>query len=220
MILGRASCGDWESASRYEWLVTNGLGGFACGTVAGANTRRYHGFLMASLRPPVERTLLVAKVELSAHYLGHETDLSANEFAGGAISGQGFVHLESFAVEDGIPTWRYAVADALLEQQIFMARGANTSYLRLELMRATAAAASDAQALGHLSRLSQPGPRRASLRLDADAAECRVQAFRAHGPYRLSLQPRDGSPPQRRVVLEFLASRGGGHAASMRWKTC
>ena len=68
--------------------MTNGLGGFACGTIAGANTRRYHGFLVASLNPPVQRTLLVAKVELSVHYLGVETDLSANEFADGAISGQ------------------------------------------------------------------------------------------------------------------------------------
>src|SRR5258708_19981378 len=88
---------------------------------------------MASLSPPVERTLLVAKIESSVQYLGMETDLSANEFAGGAISGQGFIHLESFTVEDGIPVWRYAVADALLEQRIFMAPGANTSYPRLEL---------------------------------------------------------------------------------------
>ena len=117
--------------------MTNGLGGFACGTVAGANTRRYHGFLVASLSPPVERTLLVAKIELSAQYLGVETDLSANEFAGGAISGRGFVHLESFTVEDGIPIWRYALADALLETRIFMAPGENTSYLRVELLRAT-----------------------------------------------------------------------------------
>ncbi len=122
--VGRDICGRWESAGRYEWLVTNGLGGFASGTVSGANTRRYHGFLMASLRPPVERTLLVAKIELSARYLGVDTDLSANEFAGGAISGQGFVHLESFSQCDGIPVWRYAVADALLEQRLFMAPGA------------------------------------------------------------------------------------------------
>src|SRR5450755_3471695 len=137
MILGRQTCGNWETASRHEWLVTNGLGGFACGTVAGASTRRYHGILVASLKPPVARTLLVAKIELRVQYLGAETDLSANEFAGGAISGQGFVHLESFAVPDGIPTWRYAIADALLEQKVFMAEGANTSYLRLKLLRAT-----------------------------------------------------------------------------------
>ena len=104
MTLGRDICGSWDSACRYEWLVTNGLGGFACGTIALANTRRYHGFLVASLSPPVERTLLVAKIELSVRYLDLDTDLSANEFAGGAISGQGFVHLESFAVRDGVPT--------------------------------------------------------------------------------------------------------------------
>src|ERR1700722_12899989 len=80
LILGRDSCGTWDGASRYEWLGTHGLGGFACGTPGGPNTRRYHGFLVASLIPPVERTLLVAKVEVSARYLGQCTDLSANEF--------------------------------------------------------------------------------------------------------------------------------------------
>ena len=93
---------------------------------------------MASLTPPVQRTLLVAKIDLSVEYLGLKTDLGANEFAGGTISPQGFVHLESFAVIEGIPTWRYRVADALLELQIFMAQAVNTSYLRLELIRNTA----------------------------------------------------------------------------------
>ena len=82
---------------------------------------------MASLMPPVQRTLLVAKIELSVRYLGVDSDLSANEFADGAIGGQGYVHLESFANRGAIPTWRYAVADALLEARIFMAPGANTS---------------------------------------------------------------------------------------------
>jgi predicted glycogen debranching enzyme len=130
LTLGRQTCGNWDGATAYEWLVTNGLGGYACGTVALANTRRYHAFLMASLTPPVQRTLLVAKFDLSVEYLGQKFDLTANEFTGGTVSPQGFVHLESFTVLDGIPTWRYCVADALLELQIFMAQGANTSYLR------------------------------------------------------------------------------------------
>jgi len=66
---------------------------------------------------------MVAKIELRVQYLGQESDLSSNEFAGGTVSGLGFTHLESFEVREGIPTWRYAVADALLEQQIFMAPG-------------------------------------------------------------------------------------------------
>ena len=142
---------------------------------------------MASLRPPVERTLLVAKVELSANYLGVETDLSANEFAGGAISGQGFVHLESFAVLDRVPTWRYAVADALLEQTIFMAPGANTSYLRLELKRASAALRVTLKPLITYRDYHSQGRGAQDFQLDSDARECRVQAFSGARPYRLSM---------------------------------
>jgi predicted glycogen debranching enzyme len=137
-MLGRDVCGHWNAAIAHEWLVTNGLGGYACGTVAGANTRRYHGFLMASLEPPVGRTLLVAKVDVEVEYWGRAYPLSANEFLGATVDPRGFVHLESFAVEAGVPVWRFAIADALLEQKIFMARGANQSYLRLEVLRASA----------------------------------------------------------------------------------
>jgi len=63
VILGRQTCGNWEGASRHEWLVTNGLGGFACGTVAGANTPPLPWISDGELEPPVERTLLVAKIE-------------------------------------------------------------------------------------------------------------------------------------------------------------
>jgi glycogen debranching enzyme len=167
--------------------VTNGLGGFACGTVSGANTRRYHGFLVASLSPPVERTLLVAKVELGVRYLGVDTDLSSNEFAGGTISGQGFVHLQSFAVQDGIPTWRYAVADALIEQRIFMAPGANTSYLRLELLRASAALSVKLKPLLAYRDYHSQNRGAQPFHLESDAAQCRVQAFTGARPYRMSV---------------------------------
>jgi len=88
-VMGRDIAGNWETASREEWLVTNGLGGFAAGTVAGANTRRYHGILVAALNPPVERLMVVAKLEVSVRYLGRRYDLSANEFDGGAIEPKG-----------------------------------------------------------------------------------------------------------------------------------
>jgi predicted glycogen debranching enzyme len=185
LTLGRQICGTWEGAAGYEWLVTNGVGGYACGTVALANTRRYHGFLMASLTPPVQRTLLVAKIDLSVEYLGSKIDLTANEFTGNTVSPQGFVHLESFAVLDGIPTWRFCVADALLELQIFMAQGANTSYLRLELLRSTApmrvalkpyVAYRDYHSQSHGT---QP------FELQATADQCRIQASPSARPYRL-----------------------------------
>jgi predicted glycogen debranching enzyme len=167
--------------------VTNGIGGFACGTVAGANTRRYHGFLMASLSPPVERTLLVAKVELNVRYLGMESELSANEFTGGAISGTGFVHLESFAIVDGIPTWRYAVADALLQQQIFMAPGSNTSYLRLLLLRASAPLRVTLKPLLTYRDYHSQNRGAQAIHVEPHAQECRILAFAAARPYRLCI---------------------------------
>ena len=194
MTLGRDSCGVWDIASRYEWLVTNGIGGYASGTVAMANTRRYHGFLMASLAPPIERTLLVAKVELSALYRSAETDLAANEFVGGALSGRGFEHLESFAVLNGIPTWRYALGDALLEQQIFMAPQANTSYLRLELLRASAPLRVTLKPLVAYRVDHSQGRGAQPFQVESDGHECRILAFDTARSYRLSMRDAEFKP--------------------------
>lgn len=194
MTLGRQICGSWDGAASYEWLVTNGLGGYACGTVALANTRRYHGFLMASLTPPVQRTLLVAKFDLSVDYLGLTTDLTANEFEGGTVSPQGFVHLESFAVLDGIPTWRYAVADALLELQIFMAQGANTSYLRLELLRSSAPLRVALKPYVAYRDYHQQSHGEQAFELQPAADHCRIQAPQGARPYRLLVTQGQFSP--------------------------
>src|SRR5437773_714451 len=67
---GREICGDLDAALRREWLVTNGVGGYASGTVAGVNTRSYHGLLVAALTPPVERTVLVGGLVEWAAYGG------------------------------------------------------------------------------------------------------------------------------------------------------
>jgi predicted glycogen debranching enzyme len=187
MILGRDLCGDWDTAVRREWLVTNGLGGYACGTVAGANTRRYHAFLMASLTPPVERTLLVAKVDLSVEYRGQRYDLSPNEFDGGAIDPRGYVHIESFAVPDGIPTWRYAIADALLEQRIFMAPGRNQSWLHLRLARACAPARVELKPLVNYRDLHSHSRGARPFAVDMREASCTVRAFDGARPFLLAI---------------------------------
>src|SRR5712692_7662912 len=71
---------DLPGALRREWLVTNGLGGYASGTIAGVATRRYHGLLVAALAPPVERTVLVAGTIDWADYGGHRYPLSTHEY--------------------------------------------------------------------------------------------------------------------------------------------
>ena len=187
MRLGRDLCGDWESASRREWLVTNGLGGFACGTIALANTRRYHAFLMASLAPPVERTLLVAKVDVTVEYLGRAHPLFANEFAGGAIDPRGFVPIESFSVQDGVPVWRFAIADALLEQRIFMAPGANTCHLSLELKRASAPVRVELKPLVTYRELHVHGRGARPFSVQSEGAACAVSAFEGARPIHLAI---------------------------------
>src|SRR5215475_58017 len=69
---GRETCGSLEQAEQREWLVTNGIGGFASGTIRGNLTRRYHGLLLAALQPPVGRTQMGAKVDETARYDGTE----------------------------------------------------------------------------------------------------------------------------------------------------
>ncbi len=133
---GRETCGDLAAAEAREWLVTNGIGGFACGTVAGTLTRRYHGLLMAALPPGGHRTLLVSKIDETVEYGGEVYELGANRWADGAINPSGHLHIERFHLEGTIPVWTFACADALLEKRICMEHGANTTYVQYTSLRA------------------------------------------------------------------------------------
>jgi predicted glycogen debranching enzyme len=135
---GREVCGDLPAASEREWLVTNGIGGFACGTIAGALTRRYHGLLIAALTPPVGRTLLVSKLDETASYLGDEYQLYSNRWSSGFVDSHSRDHTERFRLEGAVPVWSFALADALLEKRVWMQHGANTTFIRYDLVRASA----------------------------------------------------------------------------------
>lgn len=132
---GREICGDLATALRREWLVTNGLGGYASSTLAGVNTRSYHGLLVAALNPPVDRTVLVGGSVEWAIYDGKRYPLSTNEYGGGTMDPQGYRYLQSFALEGALPVWIFAFADALLERRVWMAQGANTTYVSYRLLR-------------------------------------------------------------------------------------
>ncbi len=134
---GREICGVLDLAAGREWLVTNGIGGYASGTVAGILTRRYHGLLVAALKPPLMRTLLLAKLDETALYNGRNYALGANRWTGGAVNPAGYRHIESFELEGTIPTWRFACADASLEKRVWMQPGSNTTYVQYYLHRAT-----------------------------------------------------------------------------------
>jgi len=111
LTLGRDALHGMSGTER-EWLVTNGIGGFASSSVSLMNTRRYHGLLFASLRPPVERVALVSKLDVTALYGNSQIPLAANEFADGTVAPRGFCHLESFRLEGLVPVWTWQIGDA------------------------------------------------------------------------------------------------------------
>ncbi|HME39224.1 MAG TPA: amylo-alpha-1,6-glucosidase, partial [Steroidobacteraceae bacterium] len=130
IVLARDALGSFDATGKREWLVTNGIGGFAAGTLSLLNTRRYHGLLFAALRPPVDRVALVAKLDVTANYGSTPVPLATNEFADGTVAPRGFCHLESFRLEGLIPVWTWLIADARLEQRLWMRHGENTTYVQ------------------------------------------------------------------------------------------
>ncbi len=139
LSLGRDNWDTFEQSITREWLVTNGIGGFACGTVGETNTRRYHGLLMAALTPPVERTQLVAALDVTTRYGAEQYQLFTHEFSDGAVDSHGYLQIESFHLDRGVPVWCYAIADVLLEKRVSMIHGENTTCVSFRVLRANAA---------------------------------------------------------------------------------
>jgi glycogen debranching enzyme len=132
---GREVCSHLAVATEREWLVTNGIGGYASGTIAGVLTRRYHGLLVAALNPPLGRTLLVTKLDETVACNGDSYPLSANRWGGGMVDPTGYAFLERFHLEGATPVWTYGLAKGLLEKRIWMQPGANTTYIRYDHSR-------------------------------------------------------------------------------------
>lgn len=133
--LGPGAWPDARAAARLEWLCTNGLGGYACGTVAGLLQRRWHGLLVAATDPPAGRTMLVPKVELFVTVDGRTWALTANEWAGGGVDAPGLGHLVRFHMAGSVVVRHWRLGAVLLEERVAMARGRNATAVLLTLRR-------------------------------------------------------------------------------------
>ncbi|MDA0266899.1 MAG: glycogen debranching enzyme N-terminal domain-containing protein [Cyanobacteria bacterium] len=134
----RDICGDLAQAEQREWLITNGIGGYGCGTMAGLLTRHYHGLLIAALKPPLGRTLLFAKLDETVHSGDETYQLGCDRWSPNTLTGHGYRHLERFHLEGTTPVWTYALGANLLEKRVWMEPGANTTYGRYTLIRGIA----------------------------------------------------------------------------------
>jgi predicted glycogen debranching enzyme len=122
---------DFNKAIRMEWLVTNGLGGYASSTVLGINTRKYHGLLIAAFNPPIDRRVLLTKLDEEVEIGSKSYSIGSNEFEHG-IQPKGYQFLSGFSL-DPLPTYKYAIENVQLQKTIFMPQGTNATIVSYDI---------------------------------------------------------------------------------------
>src|SRR5438093_11789752 len=130
-----AGTSDPDSLVTHEWLATNGLGGYASGTVAGVMTRRYHGLLIAALDAPLGRTVMLSHVAEQLRFPdGRRIEVGGRERTGDAPDAHGTGYLVEFRLEGGLPVWRYDIQGLLIEKRVFLPYMQNTVDLMYALV--------------------------------------------------------------------------------------
>src|SRR5262245_19928346 len=124
---------DSDPHLRQEWLVTNGLGGYASGTVSGTITRRYHGLLVAALPNPLGRMMMLNGLSERLRLPDRRVFYNgAQELA--AVTPENTLDLTEFRLEAGLPVWRYDVEGFTLEKRLLMPYGQNTIHITYRLL--------------------------------------------------------------------------------------
>ena len=181
IIFGPHACGSLDR----EWLVTDGLGGFATGTVPGLRTRRYHALFTVADPVTSVRHVALAALDLTLTLpSGAKVALFGHEWASGTVVPAGHRHLESFAVVDGVPRWRWRVGDVVVEREIAMRHGEPSVAVVHRVVAASgpvglAVAAMCTWRDAHGARRSGDGPLRVEQVADGAIVE---GAYRIAGP--------------------------------------
>lgn len=137
MEFGKPDWISYEQGIRKEWLLTNGIGGFASSTVIGANTRRYHGLLTAALKPPVQRHLVLSKIDESVEIDGNLYNLYS--FSTGDYEMKGYFQLQRVII-DPLPTFIFSIGDVKIEKTVCMVYGENTVVLTYRIINGDSSA--------------------------------------------------------------------------------
>src|SRR5437588_4079578 len=119
----------------HEWLVTNGLGGYASGTLAGVASRRYHSLLIAALPTPLGRQVMLNHLaEMLRFPDGSTIHFGGEEREGCSLDPHGADHLTEFRLEKGLPIWRYEVGRFTLEKRILLPHLQNTVHVNYRVV--------------------------------------------------------------------------------------
>lgn len=114
-----------------EWIITNGLGGYASSTAIGMNTRKYHGLLVAAINPPVHRRVMLSSLDEEIQVGSRAYQFAAHQYPG-TLHPQGDRHLEDFSTEP-FPEFRYFAEDVSVRKKITMVHGENTVVVRYDI---------------------------------------------------------------------------------------
>lgn len=138
ILFDRDVCCDLNETISREWLVSNGVGGYAAGTVAGVLTRMQHGLLVSSPLEAEAPQVLLAKIDEEVLFDERTYYLGTNEYRDGTLNPSGFAHLERFSLEEGFPVFTYRIGGIdgiLLEKSIWMPQGQNTTFVQYRVLR-------------------------------------------------------------------------------------
>jgi predicted glycogen debranching enzyme len=176
MVVRRLSfhdLGEAQADPSLEWLVTNGLGGYASGPVAGGITRRYHGLLVAALPAPLGRTVCLTHLRTQLLLGGHAILIDHPDPA--ALRGPSAAHLSEFRLEQGLPVWRYEAGPVVLERRVVMPHRQNTVHVLFELIEGPSPLTLRVEPLfrirGHEDPVSVPDAEPARVHVDGNTVD-------------------------------------------------
>jgi predicted glycogen debranching enzyme len=203
-----------------EWLVANGLGGYASGSLGGVPTRGFHGLLMAALPAPLGRVLLVGPVLETLHLPdGTIARLGCVEHPTDRLLLEDARHLNEFFLENGLPVWRYKINDAVIERRVWMLHALNTALVRYRLLQGAGPVRIELHPGVHFrfsdTAVSTPLP--APFRLSVEDNRVEVQAAGELPPLRLTAlgeQVRFTSEARTQTDVFYRVEQARGYAAS------
>jgi len=143
ITIDKSTTQNIDKAIQLEWLETNGLGGWASSTIIGANTRRYHGLLIAATKPPVGRVTLLSKLDETIDLHGKQYELQCNCYPG-TVQPAGYKYLEKFE-QDLFPTFEYSIEGVKIRKTIAAIQGENTTVIIYEILKAISSFALELQ---------------------------------------------------------------------------
>lgn len=172
-----------------EWLVTNGLGGYASGTLAGVNSRRHHGLFIPNLSAPRGRTMMLPYLEENVKIGNDFVPLGGIEYSD-KLDTPGFSYLQEFRLDWQTPVWTFAIDGKVLEKKIFMPHGQNTVYVSYRLIQGDALSLQLRPYCGCRKNDSTLGfPKSWPFNVNHEGPRYEVAAFEGAPVMRMSLKP-------------------------------